>query len=81
MSANGQYVLCPFLSSDKTMTAVLQNHIKNILSHFSVNGGWFQQTERNGFGANGAVSISTILQRGQKKTLSILFGWYFPHHN
>ena len=32
-------------------------------------------------GANGAVSISATLQAGEKKTLSILFGWYFPHHN
>jgi non-lysosomal glucosylceramidase len=81
MPANGQYVLWPFLSSDKTMTAVVDNDIKNILSNFSVNGGWFRQTEINGFGANGAVSISTTLQPGEKKTLSILFGWYFPHHN
>ena len=27
MSANGQYVLWPFLSSDKTMTAVVDNDI------------------------------------------------------
>jgi uncharacterized protein (DUF608 family) len=81
MPANGQYVLWPFLSSDKTMTAVVDSDINNILSNFSANGGWFQQTEINGFSANGAVSISTILQPGEKKTLSILFGWYFPHHN
>jgi hypothetical protein len=27
-----------------------------------------------------AVSISTMLNPGDKKTLSILFAWYFPHH-
>jgi len=81
MPPNGQYVLWPFLSSDKTMSAVVDNDITNILSNFSANGGWFQQTQINGTGANGAVSISTKVQPGEKKTLSILFGWYFPHHN
>jgi hypothetical protein len=81
MPANGQYVLWPFLSSDKTMTATVDNDINNILSNFSTSGGWFQQIEINGTGANGAVSISITLQPGEKKTLSILFGWYFPHHN
>jgi non-lysosomal glucosylceramidase len=79
--ANGQYVLWPFLSSDKTMTAIVNNDINTILGNFSANGGWFQQTEIKGSGANGAVSISTTLQPGEKKTLSILFAWYFPHHN
>ena len=81
MSANGQYVLWPFVSSDTTMSAVVDNDITNILSNFSAHGGWFQQTKINGPGVNGAVSISTKLQPGEKKTLSILFGWYFPHHN
>jgi non-lysosomal glucosylceramidase len=80
MPANGQYVLWPFLSSDKTMSAVVDNDIMNVLTNFSANGGWFQ-TQINAPGANGAVSISTKLQPGEKKTLSILFGWYFPHHN
>ncbi|CAF0731261.1 unnamed protein product [Adineta steineri] len=81
MPSNGQYVLWPFLSSDQTMTATVDNNINNILSNFSAYGGWYQQTEIKGTGANGAVSISTILQPGEKKTLSILFAWYFPHHN
>lgn len=81
MPANGQYVLWPFLSSDKTMSAVVDNNITSILSNFSINGGWFQQTEIKQAAANGAVSISTKLQSGEKKTLSILFAWYFPHHN
>jgi non-lysosomal glucosylceramidase len=80
MSSNGQYVLWPFLSSDQTMTATVDNDINNILSNFSTNGGWFQQTEIKGSGASGAVSISTTLQPGEKKTLSIVFAWYFPHH-
>ncbi|CAF4796443.1 unnamed protein product [Rotaria sp. Silwood1] len=80
MSANGQYVLWPFLSSDQTMTATIDNDITNILSNFSINGGWFEQTEIKGSAAYGAVSISTRLQPGEKKTLSILFAWYFPHH-
>ena len=79
--ANGQYVLWPFLSSDKTMSAAVDNEMNNLLSNFSVNGGWFRQVQINGTGANGAVSISTKLQPGENKTLSILFGWYFPHHN
>ena len=81
MPANGQYVLWPFLSADKTMSAGVDNDVNNILTNFSVNGGWYQQTQINGSGANGAVSISTKLQPGENKTLSILFGWYFPHHN
>ncbi|CAF2079577.1 unnamed protein product [Rotaria magnacalcarata] len=81
MAANGQYLLWPFLSSDQTMTATIDNDINNLLSNFSTNGGWFQQTEIQGSAAaNGAVSISTKLQPGEKKTVSILFAWYFPHH-
>ncbi|CAF3641209.1 unnamed protein product [Rotaria socialis] len=81
MTANGQYLLWPMLSSDQTMTATIDNDINNLLSNFSTNGGWFQQTEIEGSAAaNGAVSISTKLQPGEKKTASILFAWYFPHH-
>jgi non-lysosomal glucosylceramidase len=79
-SSNGQFVLWPFLSSDQTMTATINNDINNILNDFSLNGGWFNQTEIKGAAMNGAVSISTKLNPGEKKTLSILFAWYFPHH-
>lgn len=78
--ANGQYVLWPFLASDQRMTATIDNSINNILTNFSANGGWFQQTDIKGAGAHGAVSISANLGPGEKKTLSILFAWYFPHH-
>ena len=80
MPANGQYVLWPFKSSDQTTTATIDNDINHILSNFSAYGGWFQQIEIQGAGAHGAVSISTRLQPREKKTLSILFAWYFPHH-
>ena len=80
MSANGQYALWPFLSSDKTMSFMVDDDIDNILTNFSTNGRW-SQTQMNGTGVNGAVSITTVLQPGEKKTLSILFAWYFPHHN
>ncbi|CAF3168454.1 unnamed protein product [Rotaria sp. Silwood2] len=80
MPANGQYVLWPFLSSNQTMTVTIDNDINNILNNISINGTWFEQTELKGSAANGAVSISTKLQPGEKKTLSILFAWYFPHH-
>ncbi|CAF4581318.1 unnamed protein product, partial [Rotaria sp. Silwood2] len=79
MPANGQYVLWPFLSSNQTMTVTIDNDINNILNNISINGTWFEQTELKGSAANGAVSISTKLQPGEKKTLSILFAWYFPH--
>jgi non-lysosomal glucosylceramidase len=82
MPANGQYVLWPFVASDDTMTTTVNSDISLILSSFSANGGWPQQTNINGSAAvNGAVSISTTLKAGENKTLSILFAWYFPHHN
>jgi len=80
MPANGQYALWPFLSSDKTMSAVVDNDINNILGNFSLNGAW-GQTQLSTSAVHGAVSVTTILQPGEKKTLSILFAWYFPHHN
>jgi hypothetical protein len=67
-------MLWPFLSSDKTTTATVDNEINNILSNLSISGGWYQQTKING---TGAVSISKILQPGEKKTLSILFALVF----
>ncbi|UJR11626.1 hypothetical protein I4U23_015807 [Adineta vaga] len=80
-TANGQFLLCPYLSSNRSMSATVDNDIENLLNQFVKNGGWFDRTEiKQANAVHGAVSLSTILQPGEKQTLSILFAWYFPHH-
>ena len=79
-SSNGQFALWPFASSDQTATATVDDDIEKILLQFSRNGGWPEQKRINQSGIHGALSISSTLQPGETKTLSILFAWYLPHH-
>ncbi|CAF1591372.1 unnamed protein product [Adineta ricciae] len=80
-TANGQFLLWPYLSSNRTMSATIDNNIENLLNKFAENGRWSDDTPiQQSAGVHGAVSISTTLQPGEQQTLSILFAWYFPHH-
>ena len=79
-SSNGQFVLWPFNVSGQSMSATVDNDLNKILTSFVNNGGWMNTTTIKQSAVHGAVSVSTTLQPGEKKTLSILFAWYFPHH-
>jgi len=78
--SNASFALWPVASVNQTMSATIDNDLNRILNDFSNNGGWSNSTQTSGSATNGAVSISTILQPGEKRTLSIVFAWYFPHH-
>ena len=79
-SSSGQFAFWPFVLNDRTMTATVDSDLKHLLTAFASDGGWKNQTTIQQSAAHGAVSLSTVLQPGEKKTLSILFAWYFPHH-
>ena len=79
-SSSGQFVLWPFNVTGQSMTATVDNDLNNILTTFANSGGWFETTTIKQAAVHGAVSVSAVLQPGEKTTLSILFAWYFPHH-
>lgn len=80
-TSSGQFALWPVLSGNKQMSVTVDNSLKNILNTFDEQGSWPTGNGIRQLGVHGAVSVSTILSPGEKTTLSIVFAWYFPHHN